>query len=430
MKLSSYLLPTLKNNPKDAVVVSHQLMLRAGMIRMSGAGIYTWLPLGLKVLQKVENIIREEMNAGGTIECLMPCVQIADLWKESGRYDAYGKEMLRITDRHERELLFGPTAEEVITDIVRNAVTSYKHLPLSLYQIQWKFRDEIRPRFGVMRGREFYMKDSYSFDISEQDMEKSYIQHLNIYRKIFRRLSLNAIPIRANSGEIGGKLSHEFHVIAKSGESDIYYSSSLLNMLKQEKDISIDDLDKHLAYSDEEYDKIQDNLGEEKNSLICSKAIEVGHIFAFDQKYTIPMNCKVNSSEGQDIPLYMGSYGIGVSRLVAAIIEVYSDDKGIIWPNEVAPFDIILINGTPKDQNKTDIANDLYHILSRKYDVLHDDTNNSMGQKLANANLIGIPHQFIISGRQESIEYRNRTTLESQILELNEIQNFCENGLK
>ena len=348
MRLSSYFLPTLKETPNDAQIASHRLMLRAGMIKQSAAGIYSWLPLGHRVLQKIIQIVREEQDKAGAQELLMPTIQSAELWHESGRYDDYGKEMLRITDRHKRELLYGPTNEELITDIFRSSIRSYRDLPLNLYHIQWKFRDEIRPRFGVMRGREFLMKDAYSFDLTKEDSDKAYQTMFVAYLRTFARMGLRAIPMRADPGAIGGNQSHshEFHVLAETGESDVYYDKAFDNFTLQDMaDADLETANKLqslYAAAEEEHDP--DNMPIGHDDVQTGKGIEVGHIFQFGTKYSEPMGATVTTPDGDQVPVEMGSYGVGVSRLVGAIIEANHDDNGIIWPESVAPFKVVIIN--------------------------------------------------------------------------------------
>ena len=418
MRLSQYFLPTLKENPIDATVASHQLMLRAGMIRQTASGIYTWLPLGLKVLRKVENIIRQEMNKSGALEVLMPTIQPAELWQESWRYDAYGKEMLRIKDRHDRDILYGPTHEEVITDIFRKNVTSYKDLPKNLYQIHWKFRDEIRPRFGLMRGREFLMKDSYSFDLDETNAKKTYNLMYETYFKIFRSLGLKAIALRADTGAIGGDLSHEFHILADTGESAIYYDAKLDEALESGKS-SMEEVQKFYAMADEMHDVAKCPIPADQ--IKSRRGIEVGHIFNFGLKYSKAMNASVmhpgssylgGSSERDSGTMEvnnklfpnMGSYGIGVSRVVAAAIEANHDENGIIWPKEIAPFDQILINVKPGDEACDKLCEEIYQQNQKQgIDTIYDDTKTSLGQKFAIADLIGIPTQVVVGPKTASV---------------------------
>ena len=417
MKLKDYFLPILKETPSEASIKSHILMLRAGMIRQQNAGIYYWLPLGLKILKKLEAIIRIHMEEIGFTEVLMPCIQPASLWKESGRYDSYGSEMLKIVDRHENEMLFGPTNEENVTDIIRKNVFSYKDLPQKLYQIQWKFRDEIRPRFGVMRGREFLMKDGYSFDLDEASSEKTYQTIFETYIKIFKNMGLNTIPVKAETGEIGGDLSHEFHLISESGESKIFYDKDYIN---KSQNVSFAELLKIYAVAEEKY--IENAVDPSK--LSSSRSIEIGHVFCFGQKYTKAMGAAVQTKEGNKIFPYCGSYGIGVSRLVGAIIESSHDDKGIVWPKEVSPFDVSLINLHPSDATSTALSDRIYDLLkTKKIEVLYDDTTSTVGAKFATHDLLGFPTQIIIGAQnaaQDIIEVKNRKT--GEITRLNYAQ--------
>ena len=408
MKLSKYFLPTLKENPIDAKVVSHQLMMRAGMIRPTSLGIYTWLPLGLKVLRKVENIIRQKMNEAGAIEILMPVIQPAELWQESNRYDSYGKEMLRIKDRHERDMLFGPTHEEVVTDIFRKNVTSYKDLPKNLYQINTKFRDEIRPRFGVMRSREFMMKDGYSFDLSEESAKETYNQMYETYFQIFYAMGLKPIAVRADNGAIGGSMSHEFHLLAKTGESAVYYDKEF-DELSTNTDFDIEKMQSLYA----------NNCPIAPENLASKRGIEVGHIFNFGTKYSKSMNCKLMPASGSEqIYPNMGSYGIGVSRIVASAIEANHDEKGIIWTKELAPFDVYLINVKNGDEVSDKLCDEIYAKLkAQDIDVLYDDRKVSLGQKFSTADLIGIPTQIIVGSKlaqENKVEVKNRQTGEKQ----------------
>lgn len=428
MKLSQYFLPVIKEDPSEAHVISHKLMLRAGMIRQQNSGIYSWLPLGTKVLHKLSNIIREEMNKAGAIEILLPCIQPAEFWVETGRYESYGKEMLKMTDRHENHLLFGPTAEDAITDLIRNNVKSYKELPLTLYQIQWKFRDEIRPRFGLMRGREFLMKDAYSFDIDKENFVNSYNNIFSAYLKIFRKIGLKAIPVQAETGPIGGKLSHEFHILTKNGESKIYYDDRIDSLLEEEE-FNIKAIKEIYAASEDIYDEA--NCPVNPNQLRKANGIEVGHIFSFGTKYTKAMNCYIQDHEGKQIHPLCGSYGIGVSRFIAAIIEGSHDEKGIIWPKAVAPFDISLISLNNKDESSFNLANNLYNELKKRYDLLFDDTNNSIGSKLATHDLIGTPIQLIIGpklAKINKIEVKFRKDSSSTEIEIDKLHEFLENS--
>jgi prolyl-tRNA synthetase len=422
MRLSRYFLPTLKETPSEAQIVSHRLMLRAGLIRQEAAGIYAWLPLGFRVFKKIEQIVREEMNRAGAIEILMPTLQPSDLWRESGRYDAYGPEMLRIKDRHERELLYGPTNEDMVTEIFRAYVRSYKALPLNLYHIQWKFRDEVRPRFGVMRGREFLMKDAYSFDIDAAAGRRSYNRMYVAYLRTFNRMGLKTIPMRAETGPIGGDLSHEFIVLAETGESQVFCHRDLLDMPVPAEDVDFDaDLEPIVrqrtalyAATSDVHDQARFEKEVPKDKRVSARGIEVGQVFYFGAKYSVPMKALVTGPDGKDVPVEGGSYGIGVSRLVGAIIEASHDDAGIVWPESVAPFDISLINLKAGDA-KTDAAcEDLYGKLSAAgRDVLYDDTNERPGAKFATHDLIGIPWQVIVGPRgleKGMIEVKNRAT--------------------
>lgn len=409
MRLSRYFLPVLKETPKEAEIVSHRLMLRAGMIRQQSAGIYSWLPVGLKVLNKISDIIREEQNRAGAVEILMPTIQSADLWRESGRYDDYGQEMLRIQDRHERDMLFGPTNEEMVTEIFRSYVRSYKDLPLNLYHIQWKFRDEIRPRFGVMRGREFLMKDAYSFDLDGETSRAAYYRMFVSYLRTFDRLGVKAIPMRADTGPIGGDLSHEFLILADTGESEVFCHSDVMKLPVPPEDVDYDN-DELIAGIVKEWttnyartDELHDEAlwadvpdGERMNA----RGIEVGHIFHFGTKYSEPMGAKVMGPDGREHDVHMGSYGIGPSRLVAAIIEASHDDNGIIWPSSVAPFDVGIINMKPGDEACDRESEKIYAQLSAAgLDVLYDDRDQSAGSKFATMDLIGLPYQIVIGPR-------------------------------
>ncbi|HYH21483.1 MAG TPA: proline--tRNA ligase [Azospirillum sp.] len=426
MRLSAFFLPTLKETPTEAQIVSHRLMLRAGMIRQTSAGIYAWLPLGHRVLKKIEQIVREEQDAAGAQELLMPTIQSAELWRESGRYDDYGKEMLRITDRHDREMLFGPTNEEMITDIFRHFVKSYRQLPLNLYHIQWKFRDEIRPRFGVMRGREFLMKDAYSFDISPEAAKRSYQAMFLAYLRTFARLGLKAIPMRADTGPIGGDLSHEFIILAETGESGVFCHKDWLGLdvLADAPDYK-DDLqpffDKYTsiyAATDEKHDDATCPVPADQ--LESARGIEVGHIFNFGTKYSKAMNAAVAGPNGEPVFVEMGSYGIGVSRLVGAIIEASHDDNGIIWPDSVAPFKVGLVNLKPGDAETDRVCEELYFKLrGADVDVLYDDRDERPGVKFADMDLIGLPWQLVVGPRglkNGVVELKRRATGEREEL--------------
>lgn len=417
MLLSQYFLPVLKEQPIDAQIVSHSLMLRSGMIRQQAAGIYSWLPLGLKVLKNIENIVRFNMNAAGCIELLMPCVQSADLWIESGRFENYGKEMLKFPDRHDNILLFGPTNEDMITDIFRKNIQSYKDLPKNFYHIQWKFRDEIRPRFGVMRGREFLMKDAYSFDIDKESAIKAYNNMYVSYMQTFRDLGLSAIPVIADNGPIGGSLSHEFHIIAETGESTIYYDKKF-ETLSEDLASDIEELKSLYAAAEEKHDPKECTVPNEE--LMVSKGIEVGHIFYIGTKYSKTMGALVNDINGNLVPVEMSSYGIGVSRLVAAIIEANHDEKGIIWPENVAPFKVSVINLNISDSKCNDLSTYIYSVLkSENIEVLYDDTDERAGSKFATHDLIGSPWQIIVGPKKASnnlVELKHRRTGESEDL--------------
>ncbi len=426
MRLSQYFLPVLRENPAEAQIVSHRLMLRAGMIRQSSAGIYSWLPLGFKVLKRVEQIVREEQDRAGAQEVLMPTIQSADLWRESGRYDDYGEEMLRIRDRHDREMLYGPTNEEVITAIIRDAIKSYRDLPKNLYHIQWKFRDEVRPRFGVMRGREFLMKDAYSFDLDAAGAKRAYNKMMVAYLRTFARMGLKAIPMRADTGPIGGELSHEFQILADTGESAVYCDKAWLETNILAEDVDYDgDLEPFFkqwtaryAATDEMHDPVKCPIPE--GELVTARGIEVGHIFNFGTKYSKPMGAVVSLADGSSVPLEMGSYGVGVSRLVGALIEANHDDNGIIWPESVAPFHVGLINIRAADAKCVAAANELYGKLrSAGVAVLYDDRDESPGAKFATMDLIGLPWQLIVGPRgvaAGTLEVKNRRTGDRQDL--------------
>jgi prolyl-tRNA synthetase len=412
MRLSRFFLPLLKEVPSEAQIASHRLMLRAGMIRQLGAGIYNWLPLGFRVLRKVEGIVRAGQDAAGAQEMLMPTIQPAELWKESGRYEAYGKEMLRITDRAEREMLYGPTNEEVITDVFRGAVKSYKQLPKMLYHIQWKFRDEIRPRFGVMRGREFLMKDAYSFDIDYESAKRSYGIMYETYLATFARMGLTAIAVQADSGAIGGDLSHEFHIIADTGESALYYDARFDDIRSGKLQMSAEEMRGLYAAADEKH--VADKCPIPKEQLREARGIEVGHIFYFGKKYSQAMNAVVAGPDGANVTVEMGSYGIGVSRLVGAIIESSHDDAGIIWPDAVAPYKVGLINIRPGDAACDKAADEIYaKLLATGTEVLYDDTAESAGKKFSSMDLIGLPWQIVVGPKGVAagvVELKRRRT--------------------
>jgi prolyl-tRNA synthetase len=408
MRLSRYLLPTLKENPADAQIASHRLMLRAGLIRQEAAGIYSWLPAGLRVLRKIEAIVRDEMNRAGALELLMPTLQLADLWRESGRYDAYGPEMLRIKDRHERELLYGPTNEDMITAIFRNNVKSYRALPMNLYHVQWKFRDEQRPRFGVMRGREFLMKDAYSFDLDEAAARRSYQRMFVAYLRTFARMGIRAIPIRAETGPIGGDLSHEFLVLAQTGESAVYCDRAVLDLPIPAADTDYDgDLSGIVqqwttpyAATEDVHDIARFEREVPTEQRVQTRGIEVGQVFYFGTKYSAPMKALVTTPEGEERPIHGGSYGIGVSRLLGAIIEASHDEAGIVWPDAVAPFNVGIVNLDPTDAAIDPICTDLQTKLqAHGLDALHDDTDERAGVKFARMDLIGLPWQIVVGKR-------------------------------
>jgi prolyl-tRNA synthetase len=405
MRLTRFFLPILKENPKEAEIVSHRLMLRAGMLRQEAAGIYAWLPLGFKVLKKIEQIVREEQNRAGALELLMPTLQLADLWRESGRYDAYGPEMLRISDRHKRELLYGPTNEEMITEIFRAYVKSYRSLPLNLYHIQWKFRDEQRPRFGVMRGREFLMKDAYSFDVDEAGARRSYNKMFVAYLRTFARMGLKGIPMRAETGPIGGDLSHEFIVLAETGESGVFCDRNVLDLPIPPDDVNYDgDLTPIIKEWTSLYAATEDvhDAGRFESEVpaerrVNTRGIEVGQIFYFGTKYSDPMKALVTGADGAELPIHGGSYGVGVSRLAGAIIEACHDDAGIKWPEAVAPFRAVILNLKQGGDDTDAACEQLYRtLLAKGVDVLYDDTEQRAGAKFATADLIGIPWQIMV----------------------------------
>jgi prolyl-tRNA synthetase len=430
MRLTRYFLPLLKETPKEAEIISHQLMLRAGMIRQQAAGSYSWLPLGLKVLNKIVRIIEEEQDRSGAVQLLMPTIQSADLWRESGRYDAYGKEMLRIQDRHERDMLYGPTNEEMITDIFRTYVRSYKDLPLNLYHVQWKFRDEVRPRFGTMRSREFLMKDAYSFDLDEPSAVAAYYRMFVAYLRTFHRMGLTAVPMRADTGPIGGNLSHEFIILADTGESAVFCHADLL-----EKPIPAIDTDYRgdlepifrdwtslYAATEEMVDQGAFAAEVPEAKRLSARGIEVGHIFYFGTKYSAPMKANVTGPDGKDVTVHMGSYGIGPSRLVAAVVEANHDEAGIVWPVSVAPFEVVLINLKVGDAATDAAAADLYaQLTAAGIDVLYDDRDQGAGGKFAGADLIGVPYQVIVGPRglkDGQAEIKHRRSGERETLPL------------
>jgi prolyl-tRNA synthetase len=422
MHLSRYLLPTLRENPSEAQIVSHRLMLRAGMIQQEAAGIYAWLPMGLRVLRKIENIVREEMDRAGALELLMPTLQLADLWRESGRYDAYGPEMLRLRDRHERELLYGPTNEEMVTDIFRTHVHSYRDLPLNLYQVQWKFRDEQRPRFGVLRGREFLMKDGYSFDVDEAGARRAYQRMFIAYLRMFARMGITAIPMRADTGPIGGDLSHEFLVLAETGESEVYCDSDLLTLptpgcdavCSSDLAMLIQPWTTPYAATEDVHDATRFEREVPSERRVHTRGIEVGQIFYFGTKYAEPMKVRVTDADGVGRPVHGGSYGVGVSRLVGAIIEASHDEHGIVWPDAVAPFQVGLVNLQVGDATSDAACETLHSQLSAAgIDVLYDDTQERAGGKFKNMDLIGLPWQVIVGPRSlkdGQVELKRRAT--------------------
>ncbi len=423
MRLSRYFLPVLRETPAEARIVSHRLMLRAGMIRQASAGIYSWLPLGYRVLRNIERIVHEEQGRAGHVPLLMPTLQSADLWRESGRYEDYGEEMLRISDRHGHDLLYGPTNEELVTDIFRAHVKSYRDLPLTLYHIQWKFRDEIRPRFGVMRGREFYMKDGYNFDIDRDAALHAYNRHMVSYLRTYERMGLQAIPMRADSGPIGGDDTHEFLVLADTGESEVYYDSRITDLKLGDRRVNYDDREECAAIVrefTEPYARTDETHDEALFSEIpearrrTSRGIEVGQIFYFGTKYSEPMGATVQDSRGRPVPVHMGSHGIGVSRLVGAIIEACHDDDGIVWPEEVAPFRAGLVNVKQGDSATDAACEALYADLAAAgVDILYDDREERAGAKFATMDLIGLPWRVTVGPRglaRGKVELRCRRT--------------------
>ena len=414
MYLSKLFIPIIKDLPAEAKIKSHQLMLRTGMIKQSSAGIYSWLPLGFKVMKKIEQIVREEQNFIGAQEMLMPTIQSSEIWKESGRYDDYGEEMLRIKDRQGREMLYGPTNEELITDVFRSSVKSYKSLPQILYHIQWKFRDEIRPRFGVMRCKEFYMKDAYSFDLTDEDSKKSYNKMFFSYLKTFRRLGLKAIPMAADTGPIGGDLSHEFVILAETGESQIFADKRIFEIDLNKYDFTDESLSKvrkdftsFYAVTDEKFSEKKFNEQVDNKNQIKTKGIEVGHIFYFGDKYSKPMNCLIDDKSGKKISVKMGSYGIGVSRLVGAAIEANYNDDVMKWPKPISPFDVVILPSINKNNNENlQKAEKLYKELKKQnVDVLLDDVDENMSNKFKKHDLIGIPYQIIIGSKSEENKF-------------------------
>jgi prolyl-tRNA synthetase len=430
MRLSRYFLPILRETPKEAEIISHRLMLRAGLVRQQAAGIYSWLPLGQRVLARIEQIVREEQDRAGAIEILMPTIQPADLWRESDRYDDYGKEMLRIRDRHDREMLYGPTNEEMVLDIFRAYVSTYRALPLNLYHIQWKFRDEVRPRFGVMRGREFLMKDAYSFDIDEAAARIAYRKMFVAYLRTFARMGLTAIPMRAETGPIGGDLSHEFLVLAETGESGVYCDRDILSIAVPGEDVDygadlaplIDPWTSFYAATEDVHEPERFEREVPGERRLHTRGIEVGQIFYFGTKYSTPMKTVVSGPDGVDRPVHGGSYGIGISRLVGAVIEASHDDAGIIWPESVAPFMVGLINLKVGDAAVDAAADGLYDRLTQAgVPVLHDDLDQRAGAKFATMDLIGLPWQLIVGPKgleRGEVEIKRRATGERQTLGL------------
>jgi prolyl-tRNA synthetase len=431
MRWSRAFLPVLRESPADAQIVSHKLMLRAGLVRQTAAGIYAWLPLGFRVLKKIEQIVREEQDRAGAIEMLMPTLQSAELWRESGRYDAYGPEMLRIRDRHEREILYGPTNEEMITAIFRDEAKSYRDLPRTLYHIQWKFRDEVRPRFGVMRGREFLMKDAYSFDLDEAGARLSYYTQMLAYLRTFQRMGIQAVPMKAASGPIGGDLSHEFIVLASTGESEVFYDAAFEEIDWQQSDVDYgneQDLQRLFsrvsstyAATDETHDEaLWTKVDEYKRRT--GRGIEVGHIFYFGDKYSAAMGLKVSGQDGSPVTPLMGSYGVGVSRLVGAVIEASHDEAGIIWPEALAPWRVGLVTMRADDQASSEAAESLYRqLVGAGVETLYDDRDERGGAKLASMDLIGLPWQLIVGPRgiaAGTVELKNRATGERHELSI------------
>ena len=432
MFLSKLFIPIIKDLPAEAKIKSHQLMLRTGMIKQSSAGIYSWLPLGFKVMKKIEQIVREEQNFIGAQEMLMPTIQSSEIWKESGRYDDYGEEMLRIKDRQGRQMLYGPTNEELITDVFRSSVKSYKSLPQLLYHIQWKFRDEIRPRFGVMRCKEFYMKDAYSFDLNDNEAKKSYDKMFYSYLKTFKRLGLKAIPMAANTGPIGGDLSHEFVILAETGESKIYADKNIFEIdLKNYEfnDQSLkkmrEDFNKIYAVTDEKYKEKEFNQNVNKENQIITKGIEVGHIFYFSDKYSKPMSCLIDDKDGKKTSVKMGSYGIGVSRLVGATIEANYNNNIMKWPKSISPFDVVIIPSISKNNKENfEKAEKIYNDLkNQNIDVLFDDVDENMSTKFKKHDLIGVPYQIIVGSKTERDNFEfKELNFKSEILDLKNIK--------
>jgi prolyl-tRNA synthetase len=429
LRVSRYFLPVLKESPSDAQIVSHKLMLRAGLVRQTAAGIYAWLPVGFRVLQKIEQIVREEQDRAGAIEMLMPTIQSADLWRESGRYDAYGPEMLRIRDRHDREMLFGPTNEEMLTAIVRDELKSYRELPRTLYHIQWKFRDEVRPRFGVMRGREFLMKDAYSFDLDEEGARQSYYTQLLAYLRTFQRMGIQAVPMKAASGPIGGDLSHEFIVLAPTGESEVFYDAAFEEFDWQQSDLQYGDatglkalferVSSTYSATDETHDEARwGGIADDRKRT--GRGIEVGHIFYFGDKYSSAMGLKVSGPDGKPVTPMMGSYGVGVSRLVGAVIEASHDEAGIVWPESIAPWKAGIVTMRQDDEASVAAAEGLYGNLQLAgVETAYDDRDERGGAKLATMDLIGLPWQVIVGPRgiaSGTVELKRRSSGEKHEL--------------
>ena len=431
MYISQLFLPMIKEIPSEAKIKSHQLMLRTGMIKQSSAGIYSWLPLGFKILKKIEQIVREEQNNIGAQEMLMPTIQSAEIWKESGRYADYGEEMLRIKDRQNREMLYGPTNEELITEIFRSSIKSYKSLPQLLYHIQWKFRDELRPRFGVMRCREFYMKDAYSFDLDDKSAQTSYNKMFFAYLKTFKRLGLKAIPMAADTGPIGGDLSHEFVILADTGESKIYSDKRIFDVDVESYDASEKSIEKmrsefgkYYAVTDDKFNKKEFDQKVNKKDQLETRGIEVGHIFYFGDKYSKPLNGIVSTKEGSSVAVKMGSYGVGVSRLVGAIIEAKYNNEIMVWPNSIAPFQVAIIPNVKKnDKSNLEKAEKLYKFLKKQsIDVLLDDTDESLSYKFKKFDLLGIPNQIIVGSKSTDDKFEfKKPGMQSENLKIQEI---------
>ena len=431
MYISQLFLPMVKEIPSEAKIKSHQLMLRTGMIKQSSAGIYSWLPLGFKILKKIEKIVREEQNNIGAQEMLMPTIQSAEIWKESGRYADYGEEMLRIKDRQNREMLYGPTNEELITEIFRSSIKSYKSLPQLLYHIQWKFRDELRPRFGVMRCREFYMKDAYSFDLDDKAAQKSYNKMFFAYLKTFKRLGLKAIPMAADTGPIGGDLSHEFVILADTGESKIYSDKRIFDVDVESYDVSEKSIEKmrsefgkYYAVTDDKFNKKEFDQKVKKQDQLETRGIEVGHIFYFGDKYSKPLNGIVSTKEGSSVAVKMGSYGVGVSRLVGAIIEAKYNNEIMVWPNSIAPFQVAIIPNVKKnDKSNLEKSEKLYKFLKKQsIDVLLDDTDESLSYKFKKFDLLGVPNQIIVGSKSTDDKFEfKKPGMQSENLKIQEI---------